>query len=52
MVLAVMFRVKNNIFAKRLQTVIRDDETTQAILKKLSQGDIKEFTKKDKFLLF
>ena len=52
MVLAVMFRVENDTFAEQLQTVIRDDETTQAILKEIGQKDVKEFTKKDKFLLF
>ena len=52
MVLVVTFRVENNTFAEQLQTVIREDETTQTILKKMGQGDIKEFTKKDKFLLF
>ena len=38
-----MFRVKNNAFAKRLRTVIQNNKTTQTILKKISQGDIKEF---------
>ena len=52
MVLIVMFRVENNTFIKQLWAVIREDKTTQAILKKISQGDIKEFTKKDGFLLF
>ena len=52
MVLAVTFRAKNNVFTKQLRTVIQKDETTQAILKKISLGDIKEFTKKDGFLLF
>ena len=52
MVLAVIFRVKNNIFVERLRTAIQEDKTTQTILKKISQGDVKEFTKKDKFLLF
>ena len=52
MVLAVTFRVKNNVFAKRLRTVIQEDETTQIILKKISLGDVEEFIKKDKFLLF
>ena len=35
-----------------MRIVIQKDKTTQAILKEISQGDIKEFTKKDKFLLF
>ena len=47
-----MFRVKNNTFIKRLRTAIQKDKTTQAILKKISQGDIEEFTKKERFLLF
>ena len=52
MVLAVMFRVKNNTFAERLRTVIREDETTQNILKDMSLENIKKFIEKDKFLLF
>ena len=52
MVLAVTFRVKNNIFTKQLRTVIQKDKTTQDILKKISIGDIKGFTKKDRFLLY
>ena len=52
MVLVVMFWAENNTFAKWLRTVIREDETTQNILKEMSLGDIKEFTKKNKFLLF
>ena len=32
--------------------MIREDKTTQNILKKMSLGDIKEFTKKNGFLLF
>ena len=52
MVLTVIFRVKNNSFAKWLRIVIQEDETTQDILKELSQGDVEEFTKKDKFLTF
>ena len=52
MVLIVIFRVKNNIFAKRLRIVIWDNETTQDILKEVSLEDIKEFIKKDGFLLF
>ena len=52
MVLAVMFRVKNNTFAERLRTAIQKDNTTKAILKKMGQGDVKGFTKKDKLLLF
>ena len=52
MVLTVTFRVKNNTFTKRLRTTIQEDKTMQAILKEISQGDIKKFTKKDKFLLF
>ena len=46
-----MFRVKNDTFAERLRTIIHEDETTQATLKKMSQGDIEEFIKKNKFLL-
>ena len=34
---------ENNTFAKELQTVIRDNETTQTIPKKMSQGDVKKF---------
>ena len=34
MVLIVIFRIKNDVFAERLRTVIREDETTQTILKK------------------
>ena len=52
MVLAATFRVENNTFAEWLRTAIQSDETTQAILKKISQGDVKEFAKKDGFLLF
>ena len=52
MVLAVTFRVKNNVFAEQLRTVIREDKITQVILKKMSLGDVEEFTKEDKFLLF
>ena len=52
MVLAAIFRVKNNTFIKWLRTAIRNNKITQVILKELSQGDIKKFTKKDKFLLF
>ena len=51
-VLAATFRVKNNIFAKQLQTAIREDEAAQNILKEISLGDIKEFTEKEGFLLF
>ena len=52
MVLAVMFRVENNTFTEWLRTAIRDNKTTQAILKKMSQEDVKGFTKEDKFLIF
>ena len=52
MFLTVMFRIENNTFTKRLRTAIRNDNTTQAILKEISQGDIEEFTQKNKFLLF
>ena len=38
MVLAVMFRIKNDTFTERLRTVIQDDETTQTILKKNESG--------------
>ena len=44
MVLAAIFRVKNDTFTKRLRTAIQNDETTQIFLKKISLGDIKEFT--------
>ena len=52
MVLAATFRAKNNIFAERLRIIIREDETTQNILKEISLGDIKRFTKGAGFLLF
>ena len=52
MVLAVIFRVENDTFAEQLRTVIQEDKTTQTILEEMSQEDIKEFTKEDKFLLF
>ena len=52
MVLVATFRVKNNTFTKWLRTVVQEDETTQDILKEISQGDVEEFTKKDGFLLF
>ena len=35
-VLAAIFRVKNDVFAKQLQKLIQEDETTQAILLKIS----------------
>ena len=52
MVLVVTFRVKNNVFAEWLWTVIREDKITQNILKEMREGDIKKFIKKNKFLLF
>ena len=52
MVLVVIFQVENNTFTEYLRIVIREDKTTQAILKEISQGGIKEFIKKNKFLLF
>ena len=52
MVLAVMFRVKNNTFAEWLRTVIWEDETTQDILKEMSLGRVKGFAEEDRFLLF
>ena len=52
MVLIVTFRVKNNTFTEWLWTVIQKDKTTQAILKEISQEDIKKFIKEDGFLLF
>ena len=52
MVLAVMFRVENDTFAKRLRIATQNNETTQAILKKMGQGDVEGFTKKDRFLLY
>ena len=36
MVLAATFRIKNNVFAERLQAVIQEDKITQVILKKIS----------------
>ena len=47
-----MFRVKNNTFIEQLRTVIQEDDTTKTILKKISQGNVKEFTEEDRFLLF
>ena len=52
MVLAATFRVKNNTFAEQLRAAVRNNKIMQAILKEVSQEDIKKFTKKDKFLLF
>ena len=52
MVLAVTFRVENSIFAEWLRTAVREDGTTKAILEEIGRGDIKKFTKEDKFLLF
>ena len=52
MVLAATFRIRNNTFAEQLRSAIQENKTTQTILKKISQGDIKKFTKKNKFLLF
>ena len=52
MVLAAMFRAENNISTKQLRVAICNNKTIQAILKKISQGDIREFTKEDRFLLF
>ena len=52
MVLAATFQVENNVFIKRLQTVIQEDKVTQTILKKISLETIKEFAKDNKFLLF
>ena len=52
MVLAITFRVKNDVFAERLRTVIQEDETTQDILKEMSLENIEEFAEKDRFLLF
>ena len=52
MVLAATFRVNNNIFAEQLRTAVQENETTQTILKKISQGDVEKFIKKDRFLLF
>ena len=51
-ILAATFRVENDTFTERLRTAIQEDETTQTILKKMGQGDVKGFIKKDKFLLF
>ena len=51
-VLVATFKVKNDTFAEQLRSAIQKDKTTQAILKKISQEDVKKFTKKDKFLLF
>ena len=36
MVLAVIFKVENDTFAKQLRVVTQEDKTTQAILKKMS----------------
>ena len=52
MVLAAMFRVKNNIFIKWLRAAIQEDKITQNILKEMSLEDVKEFIKEDGFLLF
>ena len=52
MVLAATFRVKNDDFTKQLRTAILEDTSTQDILKKISLKNVKEFTEKDKFLLF
>ena len=52
MVLAIIFRVKNNIFTEQLRTAIWEDKTTQDILKEISLGDVKNFIKEDRFLLF
>ena len=35
-----------------MQSATQKDKTKQAILKELSQEDIEEFTKNNKFLLF
>ena len=35
-----------------MRIVVREDKTTQDILKKISLGDIKKFTKKEEFLSF
>ena len=43
MVLAAIFRVENNTFAEYLSTIIQEDETTQVILKEMSQGDVEGF---------
>ena len=47
-----MFRVKNDTFTKQLRIAVREDKTTQDILQEISLRDIKEFTKKNEFLLF
>ena len=47
-----MFRVKNSVFAEQLRTAVREDKTTQDILKEINLRDIKGFTKKERFLLF
>ena len=52
MVLAAIFRIKNNVFMEQLRIVIQEDKTTQNILKKISLRDIKEFIIKERFLLF
>ena len=52
MVLAATFRVKNNIFAERLRTATQEDKITQNILKEISLGDVKRFTKENRFLIF
>ena len=52
MVLAAIFRAKNNTLTERLRITIQNNNIMQAILKEIDQGDIKKFTKKDRFLLF
>ena len=52
MVFTTIFKVENNTFTEQLRTAIQNDKTIQTILKEIGQEDIKEFTKKDKFLLF
>ena len=52
MVLAATFRVKNDTFTKQLRTAVQENRTTQNILKEVSLRDIKEFIKKNRFLLF
>ena len=47
-----MFRVENKTFIKELRIAIQKDETTQAILKEMSLGDVKKFAEEDRFLLF
>ena len=52
MVLVIIFRVENDTFTEQLRTVIQEDDTTRAILEKISYENVEGFAKDDKFLLF